>query len=79
MSIVQSRRHFLASLTATGAAGVLGAPEHAADEGAPEVTTVRLGKIPGICIAPLYVVEDLLRAEGFTEVRYVPIGAGRGH
>jgi NitT/TauT family transport system substrate-binding protein len=79
MPIIQSRRRFLAGLTATGAAGVLGAPRARADEGAPEVTTVRIGKIAGICIAPLYVVEDLLRAEGFTEARYVPIAAGRGH
>jgi len=42
----------------------------------PETTTVRLAKIPGICIAPQYVAEDLLRAEGFTDVRYVETEAG---
>jgi NitT/TauT family transport system substrate-binding protein len=26
---------------------------------------------PAICIAPLYVVEELLRAEGFTDIRYI--------
>ena len=26
---------------------------------------------PGICLAPQYVAEDLLRAEGFTDVEYV--------
>jgi NitT/TauT family transport system substrate-binding protein len=77
MRVVQSRRGFLASLAAVGAAGVLGTKRALADDGPPEVTTVRLSKIPGICIAPQYAVEDLLRAEGFTEVRYVATGAGR--
>src|SRR5262249_17971916 len=42
----------------------------------PETTTVRLGKIYGICIAPQLVAEDLLRAEGFTDIRYVATLAG---
>ena len=42
----------------------------------PETTTVRLGKIYGICIAPQYVAEDLLRAEGFTDIRYVATNPG---
>jgi NitT/TauT family transport system substrate-binding protein len=48
-----------------------------AAEGALETTTVRLAKNPGICIAPQYVAEELLRAEGFTDIRYVdgPPGA----
>ena len=33
----------------------------------PETSAIRLIKIPGICIAPQYVAEDLLRAEGFNE------------
>jgi NitT/TauT family transport system substrate-binding protein len=77
MRIIQSRRGFLAALSAVGAAGVLGTRSALADDGPPEVTTVRLSKIPGICIAPQYAVEDLLRAEGFTEVSYVTTGAGR--
>jgi NitT/TauT family transport system substrate-binding protein len=35
---------------------------------------VRLPKIPAICYAPLYVAEELLRAEGFTDIRYVSTG-----
>ena len=77
MSMRQSRRRFLASLSAAGAAGVLGARRALAGKGPPEVTTIRLAKIPGICIAPQYAPEDLLRAEGFTEVRYVADEAGR--
>jgi NitT/TauT family transport system substrate-binding protein len=42
----------------------------------PETTTIRLAKIPGICIAPQYVVSDLLNAEGFTNVVYVESDAG---
>ena len=39
MPSIQSRRHFLASLTAAGAAGVLGGRGALADEGPPETTT----------------------------------------
>jgi ABC-type taurine transport system substrate-binding protein len=73
--ISQSRRRFLATLTATGAAG-LAAPRSKAQEGRPETTTVRIGKIAGICIAPQYFAEALLRAEGFTDIRYVLVDAG---
>jgi NitT/TauT family transport system substrate-binding protein len=75
MHIRPNRRHFLAGLSAAGAAGLLGPRRALADEGPPEVTTVRLGKIPGICIAPQY-VEELMHVEGFTDVRYIPTQAG---
>ena len=40
-----------------------------------ETTTIRLAKSrPSICIAPGYVVSDLLNAEGFTNVVYVEFG-----
>jgi NitT/TauT family transport system substrate-binding protein len=42
----------------------------------PETTTIRLAKLPGICIAPQYVVSDLLNAEGFTNVVYVQSNTG---
>jgi NitT/TauT family transport system substrate-binding protein len=73
----QKRRDFLACLSAAGATSILGARRSLADEAPPETTTIRLSKIPGICIAPQYVVEGLLRAEGFTDVRYVTAEAGR--
>jgi NitT/TauT family transport system substrate-binding protein len=75
MQIMHSRRDFLSGVTAAGVAGVLGAPGALAAEARPEVSSIRLGKIPGICIAPQY-VEDLLRMEGFNDVRYVPTQAG---
>jgi NitT/TauT family transport system substrate-binding protein len=72
MQIRQSRRHFLASASLAAAAGVLGARGSLADEGPPEVNTVRLPQNANICLAPGYIAEELLRAEGFTEIRYVP-------
>ena len=48
MPSIQSRRHFLASLTA-GAAGVLGARRSLADEGPPETTTIRLFREASVC------------------------------
>jgi NitT/TauT family transport system substrate-binding protein len=72
MQIIQSRRHFLTTLSAAGAAGILGSRRSLAEEAPPETTTVRVGDYPNICGAPVDIAEDLLRAEGFTDVRYVP-------
>jgi NitT/TauT family transport system substrate-binding protein len=72
MGTMQSRRDFLATLSAAGAAGLTGARSSFADEEPPETTTIRLAYYPNNCLAPLLVAEDLLRAEGFTEIRYVP-------
>ena len=71
MKISQSRRNFLAGLSAAGAAGVLGSRGSLADEGPPETTTIRIFRDPSICIAPGYISEELLRAEGFADIRYV--------
>src|ERR1700730_2696456 len=73
MPMTQSRRHFLTALSAAGAVRFLQAPipRARAAERELETTSVRLSKIPVICFAPQYVCEALLRAEGFTDVRYV--------
>src|SRR5258706_3226557 len=71
MQMTQNRRRFLATLAATGAAGLIGPPNSSAQDGRLETTTIRIAKIAGICIAPQYVADELLRAEGFTDVRYV--------
>jgi NitT/TauT family transport system substrate-binding protein len=71
MHIRRSRRDFLTTLSAAGTACVLGSRASLAD-GGPEVTTIRLQLDPGICVAPMYLSEDLLRAEGFTDIRYIP-------
>jgi NitT/TauT family transport system substrate-binding protein len=71
MSTAQGRRDFLASASLATAAGVLGARRSLADEGPPETTTIKLAYYGNNCLAPLLIAEDLLYAEGFTEVRYV--------
>jgi NitT/TauT family transport system substrate-binding protein len=77
MRITQSRRQFLTELSWAWAAGLIGAPRAFAAEGPPETGTVRFVKFPGICNAPQYVAEELLQAEGFTDIRYVgPVAAG---
>ena len=42
----------------------------------PETTTIRLAKNAAICLAPQYVVSDLINAEGFINVVYVPSNGG---
>ncbi|MGH6628279.1 MAG: ABC transporter substrate-binding protein [Burkholderiales bacterium] len=71
-----SRREFLARTSMLGAATLLGLPHTAAAEPPPETTRIRLAQIPGICVAPQYVAEELLRGEGFTDVQYVKVGSG---
>jgi NitT/TauT family transport system substrate-binding protein len=71
MSQTQTRRSFLSMTVLAGAAGLLSPRRGWADEPAPETTTVRFGKAPVICFAPQYICEALLRAEGFTDVRYI--------
>jgi ABC-type nitrate/sulfonate/bicarbonate transport system substrate-binding protein len=84
-----SRREFLGGATLGGAAGLIGLwPPAAAAEPPPETTRIRFrGWTGSICTAPQYVAEDLLRAEGFTDVQYLTraaagtiretLGAGR--
>jgi NitT/TauT family transport system substrate-binding protein len=71
MHIMQSRRDFLATLSAAGAAAALGGRPSLADEGPPETTTIRLHRDPSICAAPAQIADALLRAEGFTDIRYI--------
>jgi NitT/TauT family transport system substrate-binding protein len=73
MQTIQNRRAFLAGLSATGAASLVGFVQPAASAEEPlETTTVRLSAIPSACAAPLYLAEDLLHEEGFTDIHYVP-------
>src|SRR6516165_9424333 len=71
MPIMQTRRRFMTTLSLAGAAGLLGAPPTAAAEGPPERTSVRFMRTPSLCHAPQFVAEELLRAEGFTEIQYI--------
>ena len=60
---------------AAGAAGtgiLLGLrPGAAAAEPPPETTRLRIPWVPSTCRAPEWAAEDLLRAEGFTDVQYL--------
>src|SRR6516162_4930174 len=76
MPMTQTRRRFLTTLSMAGAAGVVGARPARAGEGGLETTTIGIARAAGICIAPQYVAEELLRAEGFTDVRYVQLPPG---
>jgi NitT/TauT family transport system substrate-binding protein len=78
MPIVQSRRRLLTHLGVAGVAGLVGIPAAGLSGGArslaaeapPEITTIRIEKASTTCLAPQFVAEDLLRAEGFTDIRY---------
>jgi len=83
--MMQTRRRFLTALSVAGATSLLRTPYVLAAEGVPETTTVRILKLPSICLAPQYVADELLGAEGFTEIGYVDAAgsessamAGRG-
>ena len=78
MQTSAGRRRFLAALAATGAAGLMGPTNSRAQGERLETTSVRLAKITGTCIAPQYLAEELLRLEGFTDVRYILFEAGLG-
>src|SRR6266852_3624914 len=71
MAMMQTRRRFLTTLSLAGAAGLARVPRAPAAEEPLETTTVRLMRIPAICHAPQFVAEELLHAEGFTDVRFV--------
>jgi len=73
MQTRQNRRHVLATLSSAAAAALIGSNRVSAQEAPPEVTTIRFAKVPGICIAPQYVAEGLLKLEGFSNVQYVDI------
>jgi NitT/TauT family transport system substrate-binding protein len=73
MHIMHNRRSFLATVSLAGAASLIGARTSFGEEPPPETTTVRFEKDAAICLAPQYLVESLLRAEGFTDIRYVEV------
>jgi len=76
MHSTSTRRHILAGLTTTGLAALLDTRRASSEEAPLDTTTVRFSKSPGICNAPQFVAEDLLRADGFSDFRYVDAVAG---
>jgi NitT/TauT family transport system substrate-binding protein len=79
MALIQSRRRFVTNAAVAGVAGFAGwgasGPGHSgmslAAEPPPEVSTLRFDTAPAVCLAPQFVAEELLHAEGFTDIRYV--------
>jgi NitT/TauT family transport system substrate-binding protein len=70
MTTAQTRRWFLTGLSLAGATGLARASAIAPEERL-ETTSVRFMRTDLLCHAPEFVAEDLLRAEGFTDIRYV--------
>jgi NitT/TauT family transport system substrate-binding protein len=68
--MTHTRRRFLAAVSIAGVTGAVGGRQVLAAEEGLETTSVRLAN-SGLCIAPQYVAEGLLRSEGFTDVRYI--------
>ena len=75
--MMQTRRRFLTTLSLAGAAGLVSIPPALAAASPLETTTVRLVNDGSICIAPEYAAEELLRAEGFTDIRYVEVPSAK--
>jgi NitT/TauT family transport system substrate-binding protein len=71
MSIMLTRRRFLSSAALAGGAGLLPPLGARAAEPGLETTTIRLPRDPGICTMPQMIPEQLLQAEGFTDIRFV--------
>ncbi len=76
MDTIQTRRNILAGLTAMGLAPLFSHREALAEEAPLETTSVRFARSPGICLAPQYVAEDLIRADGLSDFRYVDTPGG---
>jgi NitT/TauT family transport system substrate-binding protein len=72
-----SRREFLATAGFAATGALFGSPSDPfAAEPPPETSRIRLAyHSRSLCHAPLYVAEDLLRAEGFSEVQYLKTAA----
>jgi NitT/TauT family transport system substrate-binding protein len=73
MRIPMTRRRFLANAAALGAGSLLAPGRAKAAELPPEVRKLRMIHFPAICLAPGYLAEPLLHAEGFEEVEYVEL------
>jgi NitT/TauT family transport system substrate-binding protein len=63
----------MAAASLAGAAALTGARRSVAEEAPAETTSLRLGKIfPGYsCLAPLDILDDLLREEGFIDIQHL--------
>ena len=69
--MIMHRRSFISGIATAAGASLLPPISISAAEGSPETTSVTLAKTPALCTAPQFIAEELLHAEGFTEIRYV--------
>jgi NitT/TauT family transport system substrate-binding protein len=76
MPVMLNRRRFLTSLSSAAAAGLLDTSNVLGEEAPLETTQIRLFDWTGLCIAPQFVAEELLKDEGFTDVQYLRNEAG---
>ena len=77
---MMERRAILGALAAGVVGSVIGPRPGFAAEPPPETTRIRLPRFPFdiACVAPMWVAEELLRAEGFKTMEYVS-DQGRRH
>ncbi len=71
-----TRREFTNGMALTAGAAILGLSAKPADaEPPPETTRLTLPKFPfdHACLAPQWIADELLRAEGFTDIQYRPV------
>ena len=71
MSMQPTRRRLLTSLSLAGAAGVLPRSRSLAAEERLRSPRCACRGYPATCLAPQYIAEQLLRADGFTDVHWV--------
>src|SRR5215469_3696114 len=72
MTTLQTRRRFLGSTALAGIApSMLPALGARAAEPSLETTTIKLPRAPAICTMPQMIPEQLLQAEGFTDIRFI--------
>jgi len=71
-----NRRQFMTTAIGGAAAWLGDRGPAAGTEGSLETTKLRLSQIAGICVAPQYIAEELLKAEGFSDVEYVQAPGG---
>ena len=72
-----TRREFVRVAAAAGALAYV--PGSLAAEPPPETTRIRLVRDPSVCQAPLVVAEELLRQEGFRDIRYPAMEEGQSN
>ena len=66
-----NRRDFLAHSTALAGASLLPFSNLVQAEPPPEIKTIRIIRPAVTCVAPMLLAEDLLRLEGFSQVKYI--------